>query len=122
MFPNTELDVYSVTMNLTVLTKMKFLYAVMYARSLRRERRFRDRLDPLGLSDNYSGVISHYRFPRDELLQLMQELELALRRARRSLAISRQWILPSTLRVTPRDTLHCIPNAHLSSLPVFACQ
>ncbi|KAG0722400.1 putative nuclease HARBI1 [Chionoecetes opilio] len=60
---------------------MEFLYVVMYDRALRRERRFRDRLDLLALSD--SELINHYRFPRHELLQLIQELEPALQRKTR---------------------------------------
>ena len=58
---------------------MEFLYAVFFARRAhRRERRFRDRLDPLHLSDR--ELIKHYRFPRCELIQLIEEMEPALRR------------------------------------------
>ncbi|KAK3887538.1 hypothetical protein Pcinc_008355 [Petrolisthes cinctipes] len=38
-------------------------------RALRRERCFRDRLDPLALNDN--ELIRHYHFPRHELTQLI---------------------------------------------------
>ena len=44
-----------------------------YRRALRRERRFRDRLDPLALSDN--ELMSKYCFPRHELILMIEELE-----------------------------------------------
>ena len=50
---------------------MEVLYAIFHDRhALRRERRFRDRLDPLALSDE--ELIRHYRFPRRELIQLIK--------------------------------------------------
>ena len=41
-------------------------------RSLRRERRFSPRLDPLSVSDE--ELQRHYRFPRRELVELIDEL------------------------------------------------
>ena len=53
---------------------MEVFYALWYDRALRRERRrFRDRLDPLALSD--TELIKNYRFPRHELLQLFKEMD-----------------------------------------------
>ena len=64
----------------------ELLLAVMHERALKRERRFRDRLDSLSLNDQ--ELISHYRFPRHQLIQLIEEMEPFLgRRTRRSRAI-----------------------------------
>ena len=51
---------------------------MLHDRALRRERRFRDRLDPLALGD--SELLKRYRFPRQELVQLIHELDPVLRR------------------------------------------
>ena len=54
-----------------------FIYYVeQVGRALARERRFRDRLDPLELSDN--ELLRKYRFPRRELQELFEELGPAL--------------------------------------------
>ena len=53
-------------------------YPAIYARILRRERRFRDRLDPFDLSDQ--ELIRYYRFPQAKLLQMIEELTPGLRR------------------------------------------
>ena len=47
-------------------------------RSLRRERRFSPRLDPLSVSDE--ELLRHYRFPRRELVQIIDELQPYLQR------------------------------------------
>lgn len=70
----------------TAAYEMNIILAYFHARALRRERRFRDRLDPLELSD--SELIQKYRFPRQELTLLFQELQPQLeRRTRRSQAL-----------------------------------
>ena len=69
-----------------LLSEMEIILAHLYDRALRRERRFRDRLDPLQLSD--SECLLKYRFPRQELILLFQEMEAQLqRRTRRSHAL-----------------------------------
>lgn len=65
---------------------MEILLADMHDRALRRERRFRDRLDPLALSDN--ELLLKYRFPRHELILFFEEMEpLLQRRTRRNHAL-----------------------------------
>lgn len=65
---------------------MEILIAVLHDRALRRERRIRNRLDPLSVSDE--ELISQYRLPRQELTRLIEELEPYLqRRTRRAHAI-----------------------------------
>lgn len=49
-----------------------------YGRPLRREKRFRDRLDHFAVSD--AELKEHYRFSLCEPLRLIEELEQALRR------------------------------------------
>ena len=51
--------------------------AIFHDQALRRERRYRDRLDSLALSDQ--ELIAHCRFPRHELIQLIEELDPYLR-------------------------------------------
>ena len=64
----------------------EMIVAIFHDRALRRERRFRDRLDPLALSDQ--ELIAHYGFPRHELINLIEEVNPYLRRrTRRSQAI-----------------------------------
>ncbi|KAG0714047.1 putative nuclease HARBI1 [Chionoecetes opilio] len=65
---------------------MEAFLGVLYLRALRRERRFRDRLDLLALTDQ--ELMKHYRFPRHELIELIEELVPQLRRrTRRTRAI-----------------------------------
>ncbi|MPC78667.1 hypothetical protein E2C01_073161 [Portunus trituberculatus] len=52
---------------------MEVIAARFYCRVLRRERRFRDRLDPLALSDG--ELLLKYRLPRQELILLFKEME-----------------------------------------------
>lgn len=60
--------------------------AYFHDRALRRERRYRDPLDPLDISDEH--LLRYYRFPRQEILHLCEELQPHLqRRTRRSHAI-----------------------------------
>ncbi len=49
------------------------LLAYLPHRGLRRERRFKDHLDPLHHSSE--DLLRHYRFPRHEILELCEELE-----------------------------------------------
>ena len=56
---------------------MEFLWAMEHNR-LRRERVFRDRLNPLDVSDEH--LLRYYRLPRQEILQLCDELEPQLAR------------------------------------------
>ncbi|XP_063887842.1 putative nuclease HARBI1 isoform X2 [Scylla paramamosain] len=56
---------------------MELLWALEYDR-LRTERVFRDRLDPLDVSDAH--LLRDYRLPRHEILQLCEELGLKLSR------------------------------------------
>ena len=75
---------------------MELIYMVMYDRALK--RRIRDRLDPLALSDQ--ELIRHYRFPRCELIRLIEELEPFLqRRTRRSHAIPTRTQVLMALRI-----------------------
>lgn len=57
----------------------ELLVALAYRRSLRRERVFRDPLDPLEVSDEF--LLKHYGFPRREILQLAEELRPVIERA-----------------------------------------
>ncbi|KAG0710936.1 putative nuclease HARBI1 [Chionoecetes opilio] len=67
----------------------EYLFGLVVALALRRERRLRDRLDLLALSD--TDLLDNYRFPRHDLIELIQELEPALgRRTRRANAIPTQ--------------------------------
>ncbi|MPC58997.1 putative nuclease HARBI1 [Portunus trituberculatus] len=61
---------------------LEVIAARFYCRALRRERRFRDRLDPLTLSDG--ELLLTYRFSRQELILRFKEMEPLLRRTRRS--------------------------------------
>ena len=54
--------------------------------ALRRERVYRDRMDPFAFSDNY--LLRHYKLPRQELLNWCDRLEPLVGRAtRRSHAV-----------------------------------
>ena len=65
---------------------MAVIAAHFYLRALRRERRFRDCLDPLALRDD--ELLRKYRFPRQEPILLFEEMEPHLRRrTRRSQAL-----------------------------------
>ena len=65
---------------------MDFVAAYLAGRALRRERRFRDRLDLVALSDN--ELMKKYRFPRQELILFIEEMDPHLRRmTRRSHAL-----------------------------------
>ena len=64
---------------------MDFVAAYLAGRAIRRERRFRDRLDPLALSD--SELLLNYRFPRQKLILLFEEIYPHLRRMTRSHAV-----------------------------------
>ena len=57
---------------------MEVIYVFMYDRAMRRERRFRDRLDLLAMSDR--ELIMKYRFPRHELIQMLEEMQPHLQR------------------------------------------
>ena len=85
----------------TIIVKAKMaeiIVAIFHDRALRRERRYRDRLDPLALSDQ--ELITHYRFPRHELINLIEELDPYLRkRTRRSQAIPTHTQVLMTLRI-----------------------
>ena len=71
---------------LILCATIEFVLAELEARALRRERKFRDCLDPLALSDR--ELLKHYRFPRHELILLIEELTpLLQRRTRRGHAI-----------------------------------
>lgn len=56
---------------------MELLWALEHDR-LRRERVFRDRLNPLDVSDFH--LLQHYRLPRHEILQLCEEIGPQIRR------------------------------------------
>lgn len=49
---------------------------MLFARALRRKRRFRDRLDPLSIGDN--ELINHKKVPGSELVQLIEGWSLEL--------------------------------------------
>ncbi|MPC79670.1 putative nuclease HARBI1 [Portunus trituberculatus] len=60
--------------------------ACYHDRAMRRERQFRDRLDPLALND--TELMTKYCFPRQGLISQIREMEpLLQRRTRRSHAI-----------------------------------
>ncbi|KAG7174112.1 putative nuclease HARBI1 [Homarus americanus] len=56
----------------------ELLVALAYRRILRRERTYRDPLDPLAVSDEH--LIKHYKFPRQEILRLCEELRPSIER------------------------------------------
>ena len=60
---------------------MELMFAHYVDNAMPRERLFRDRLDPLAIPDN--ELMSKYRFPRRELLDIVRELEPALTRPSR---------------------------------------
>lgn len=65
---------------------MELVAAYVFNRRIRRERRFRDPLDPLHVSDEH--LLRAYRFPRHEILWLCDELRPQLeRRTKRSHAL-----------------------------------
>lgn len=70
------------------LFKMELVAVYLYGqRALRRERVFKDRLDPLQNSDEY--LIRYYRFPRIVIMQLIDDLDPVLTRVtKRSQALS----------------------------------
>jgi hypothetical protein len=66
---------------------MELFLAYEYQRALRRERVYRDQLDLLQVSDE--ELIKNYRFPRHEIINMIQEFEPQLKRnTSRSHAIS----------------------------------
>ncbi|XP_063845248.1 uncharacterized protein LOC135091495 [Scylla paramamosain] len=65
---------------------MEITFAYFHVYALRQERDFQDPLDPLALSDN--ELMLKYRFPRQELILLFEEMQPQLeRRTRRSQAL-----------------------------------
>ncbi|KAK3894483.1 hypothetical protein Pcinc_001739 [Petrolisthes cinctipes] len=65
---------------------MELAAAYIFNRRLRRERRYRNPLDPLHVSDEH--LLQVYRFPRHEILWLCDELRPYLeRRTRRAYAL-----------------------------------
>ena len=65
---------------------MEAILAYHYDRALRRERRYRDPLDPMSISDD--NLLRYYRFPRHEIIRLCEELDPLLgRKMRRSHAV-----------------------------------
>ncbi|XP_047468574.1 putative nuclease HARBI1 [Penaeus chinensis] len=65
---------------------MELVAAYLHDRALRRERHYRDPLDPLHVNDNH--LLRYYRFPRHEILWLCEVLDPYLRRrTRRSHAV-----------------------------------
>jgi hypothetical protein len=76
---------------------MNFLNILFANHVLRVERRFRDRLDPLDLSDQ--EVLERYRLPRQPLLELIEMLRPGLQRpTRRNNSISVELQVCLTLR------------------------
>ena len=57
---------------------MELVIAFNYDRALRRERVYRDHLDPLHVSDEH--LLRYYRFPRQEIINLIAKLEPNLKR------------------------------------------
>lgn len=57
---------------------MELLYVYNYERAVRRERVFRDHLDPFYVSDEH--LLRYYRFPRLEIIDLIGKLEPDLKR------------------------------------------
>lgn len=67
---------------------------------IKREKNFRDRFDPLTLTDN--ELINRFRFPLSELFQLIEEVEPALwRRTGRGHAVLPSAQMLMALRVLP---------------------
>ncbi|XP_050707633.1 putative nuclease HARBI1 [Eriocheir sinensis] len=65
---------------------MEYVAVYVFNRRLRRERRYRDPLDPLHVSDEH--LLRVYRFPRQEIIRLCDELRPHLeRRTRRAHAL-----------------------------------
>ena len=60
---------------------MELIVALAHDRVLRRERVFRDRLDPLSVSDEH--LLRYYRFPRRDIIWLCQELQQDIGRVTR---------------------------------------
>lgn len=58
--------------------RMEFAAVYIYGRQLRRERRFRDHLDPLDVSDEV--LVTKYRFLRAEIVHLCEQLGPQLER------------------------------------------
>ncbi|XP_018026978.1 putative nuclease HARBI1 isoform X2 [Hyalella azteca] len=76
---------------------MELLFAHEYQQALRRERVFRDQLDLLHVCDQ--ELISKYRFPRHEIINIIHELEpLLQRQTLRSHAITVCTQIMATLR------------------------
>lgn len=76
---------------------MEALFIDLAARQLRRERRYRDPLDPLYVADE--ELLRDYRFPRNEIISLCEELEpYTARPTRRSHAIPTHTQVLVTLR------------------------
>ncbi|XP_050687164.1 putative nuclease HARBI1 [Eriocheir sinensis] len=82
---------------------MELLAAHLFERNLRRERRYRDPLDPLQVSDEH--LLRHYRMPRHEILRLCDELSPLLSRAtKRAHAIPTHTQVLVTLRFLASGT------------------
>lgn len=82
---------------------MELWFAYENRRRLRRERVYRDPLDPLHVSDEH--LLRYYRFPRQEIINLCQELDPHIgRRTRRSHAIPTHTQVLITLRVLASGT------------------
>lgn len=76
---------------------MEALAVYLAARQLRRERRYRDPLDPLHIDDN--ELLRNYRFPQNKIISLCEELEPHIgRRTRQSHAIPTHTQVLLTLR------------------------
>lgn len=76
---------------------MELLFAYEYQQALRRERVYRDPLDLIHISDQ--ELIRKYRFPRHEIINMVQELEpLLQRKTSRSHAIPVITQILATLR------------------------
>lgn len=76
---------------------MELLAVYVFGRRLRRERRYRDPLDPLQVRDEH--LLRYYRLPRHEILRLCQQLSPLLERpTRRSHAIPTHTQIMVTLR------------------------
>lgn len=86
---------------------MELVAVYIFGRNLRRERRYRDPLDPLHVSDEH--LLRYYRFPRHEIINLCQDLEQHIgRRTRRAHAIPTHTQLLVTLRFLASGTFQSV--------------
>lgn len=86
---------------------MALLVAALAARQLRRERKYRDALDPLDVSDE--DLLRYYRFPRHEIISLCEELHPHIgRQSRRSHAIPTHTQVLMTLRFLVSGTFQSV--------------